>query len=192
MSFENVLLLHGKGGSPEGSVKDIETLLRAHYPQMPVSSFQRPGLLHADGEILAEQSLAELQKRDIAKGTVLIGVSLGGLLAADCRSGAAKICASSASTLQPGQMLSGWSGECPIGSPCIRPTTTSLRAAPRIGPNWLWRSTSLGSPMTPARMRGNSALDHRLDGRPEHRARHPAGRKADCAGRKAPTRTRAR
>ena len=82
MSFDNTLLLHGKGGSPEGSVKDIEALLRNHYPQKPVSSFQRPRLLHADGEILAEQSLAELQKRDIPKSTVVIGISLGGLLAA--------------------------------------------------------------------------------------------------------------
>jgi pimeloyl-ACP methyl ester carboxylesterase len=82
VSFDKILLLHGKGGSPEGSVKDIETLLRKHYPQKPASSFQRPRLLHADGEILAEQSLAELRKSDIAKGTVVIGVSLGGLLAA--------------------------------------------------------------------------------------------------------------
>ncbi len=82
MSFDNILLLHGKGGSPEGSVKDIEALLRKHYPQKPVSSFQRPRLLHADGEILAEQSLDELQKRDIPNGTLVIGVSLGGLLAA--------------------------------------------------------------------------------------------------------------
>ena len=82
MSFDNILLLHGKGGSPEGSVKDIEALLRDHYPQKPASSFQRPGLLHADGEILAEQSLAELQTRDIPKNAVVIGVSLGGLLAA--------------------------------------------------------------------------------------------------------------
>ncbi len=82
MSFDNLLLLHGKGGSPEGSVKDIEALLRSHYPQKPVSSFQRPRLLHADGEILAEQSLDELQKRDIPNGTLVIGVSLGGLLAA--------------------------------------------------------------------------------------------------------------
>ncbi len=82
MSFDNILLLHGKGGSPEGSVKDIEALLRHHYPQKPASSFQRPRLLHADGEILAEQSLAELQKREIPKSTVVIGVSLGGLLAA--------------------------------------------------------------------------------------------------------------
>jgi pimeloyl-ACP methyl ester carboxylesterase len=82
VSFDNTLLLHGKGGSPEGSVKDIEALLRNHYPQKHVSSFQRPRLLHADGEILAEQSLAELQKRDIPKSTVVIGISLGGLLAA--------------------------------------------------------------------------------------------------------------
>jgi pimeloyl-ACP methyl ester carboxylesterase len=82
VSFDNLLLLHGKGGSPEGSVKDIETLLRSHYPEKPASSFQRPRLLHADGEVLAEQSLADLQKRDIPKDSLVIGVSLGGLLAA--------------------------------------------------------------------------------------------------------------
>ncbi len=82
VSFDNILLLHGKGGSPEGSVRDIETLLHDHYPQKPATSFQRPRLLHANGEILAERSLADLQGRDIARGTVIIGVSLGGLLAA--------------------------------------------------------------------------------------------------------------
>jgi pimeloyl-ACP methyl ester carboxylesterase len=82
VSFDSILLLHGKGGSPEGSVKDIEVLLRAHYPKKSASSFQRPRLLHADGEILTEQSLAELQTRDIPKSTVVIGISLGGLLAA--------------------------------------------------------------------------------------------------------------
>ena len=82
MGFRNILLLHGKGGSPEGSVKDLEALLRKHYPQKPARAFQRPKLLHGDGEIRAEQSLAELQQRSIAKGTVVIGVSLGGLLAA--------------------------------------------------------------------------------------------------------------
>ena len=82
MNFDNIILLHGKGGSPEGSVKDLEELLRDHYRQEPASSFQRPALLHADGEIPAEQSLAELQTRDIPKNAVVIGVSLGGLLAA--------------------------------------------------------------------------------------------------------------
>jgi pimeloyl-ACP methyl ester carboxylesterase len=99
VSFDNILLLHGKGGSPEGSVRDIETLLRNHYPQKPASAFQRPRLLHADGEILAEQSLAELQGRDIARGTVIIGVSLGGLLAAKlqerCREDLRVICLNS-------------------------------------------------------------------------------------------------
>ena len=82
VSFDNIILLHGKGGSPEGSVKDLEALLPDHYRRMPASSFQRPALLHADGEIRAEQSLADLQTRDIPKNAVVIGISLGGLLAA--------------------------------------------------------------------------------------------------------------
>jgi pimeloyl-ACP methyl ester carboxylesterase len=82
VKFEKLILLHGKGGSPEGSVRDIEAGLRAHYRELPRDVYFRPRAPHADPAVLAEQSLAWLRAMDIPQGAVLIGVSLGGLLAA--------------------------------------------------------------------------------------------------------------
>ncbi len=82
MKFEKIILLHGRGGSPEGSVKDLEAGLRAQYPGQSANLYQRPRLLHTDGAVLAEQSLAGLRALNLPRGAVLIGVSLGGLLAA--------------------------------------------------------------------------------------------------------------
>jgi len=78
----NILLLHGKGGSPDGSVKQLEEELRRHY-SAGISSdiFQRPKLLHSNPEVKAEQSLADLAARNLPRGAVVIGVSFGGLLA---------------------------------------------------------------------------------------------------------------
>jgi pimeloyl-ACP methyl ester carboxylesterase len=80
--FQKIILLHGKGGSPEGSVKDIEAGLRDHYRGQPADFYYRPRLLHAEAEVTAERSLAGLRAMDMPRGAVLIGVSLGGLLAA--------------------------------------------------------------------------------------------------------------
>lgn len=83
MSFQKMVLLHGKGGRPEGSVKEIEGSLRRLSPKLETSYvFERPRLMHSDPAVLAEDSLADLRGRQIAANTVLIGVSLGGLLAA--------------------------------------------------------------------------------------------------------------
>ena len=80
--FPKIVLLHGKGGSPEGSVNDIEAGLRAHYQDWPADIYSRPRLPHADPAVLAEESLAWLRTLELPAATVLIGVSLGGLLAA--------------------------------------------------------------------------------------------------------------
>ncbi len=79
MSFENIFLLHGKGGSPEGSVKQLEEALR---PNVACSLFHRPKLLHSNPAVPAEDSLADLHTREIPKDSAVIGVSLGGLVAA--------------------------------------------------------------------------------------------------------------
>lgn len=83
MTFKNVILLHGKGGSPEGSVRQLEEELRRYYPARTFGAlFQRPRLLHSNPEVLAEQSLADFAARNIPRDAALVGISLGGLVAA--------------------------------------------------------------------------------------------------------------
>jgi pimeloyl-ACP methyl ester carboxylesterase len=83
LQSDKIFLLHGKGGSPDGSVKQLEVELRRYYPA-DISSdfFQRPKLSHSNPKVLAEQSLADLAARNIPQNAVVIGISFGGLLAA--------------------------------------------------------------------------------------------------------------
>jgi esterase/lipase len=74
-----IFLFHGKGGSPAGSVSVLETALR---PSFEGASFVRPLLLHNDPNVLAEHSLAGLTNLKIPDSATIIGVSLGGLIAA--------------------------------------------------------------------------------------------------------------
>jgi pimeloyl-ACP methyl ester carboxylesterase len=74
-----IYLFHGKGGSPNGSVRLLESTLR---PLLPNFDFRRPQLLHHDPEILAEVSLAALPRLNIPDSSIIIGISLGGLIAA--------------------------------------------------------------------------------------------------------------
>ena len=77
----NVFLFHGNGGSPQGSVSQLEELLRQYYPGGNVT-FHRPRLLHSDPAVPAEESLASLTALNVPKDSAIIGVSLGGLVAA--------------------------------------------------------------------------------------------------------------
>jgi pimeloyl-ACP methyl ester carboxylesterase len=79
LPIEQVWLLHGKGGSPEGSVKKLETVLAQHWPGL---DFQRPRLPHNDTISLAEASVEYLRDQHISKNSLLVGISLGGLVAA--------------------------------------------------------------------------------------------------------------
>ena len=74
-----IFLLHGKSGSPEGSVKEIEAALREHLPELRCF---RPLMPHANPTSPAERSVEALQRIDIPSGAMLIGVSLGGLVTA--------------------------------------------------------------------------------------------------------------
>jgi pimeloyl-ACP methyl ester carboxylesterase len=74
-----VYLLHGKGGSPEGSVRKLQGELEPHWPAI---SFIRPLLPHHDPDVPAEASVEALRQMDIPSKALLIGVSLGGLVAA--------------------------------------------------------------------------------------------------------------
>jgi hypothetical protein len=76
---ENIFRFHGKGGSPGGSVLQLEELLRGRFPR---TRFVRPALLHGDPEVTAEASLERLRNLEIPNGSAVIGISLGGLVAA--------------------------------------------------------------------------------------------------------------
>ena len=76
---ENIFLFHGKGGSPGGSVLQLEESLRGRFPR---TRFVRPALLHGDPEVTAEASLEHLRNLEIPNGSAVIGISLGGLVAA--------------------------------------------------------------------------------------------------------------
>lgn len=74
-----VYLLHGKGGSPNGTVKNIQTVLERHWPGL---EFHRPLLPHSDPIFPAERSVEHLLGMAIPRGALLLGVSLGGTVAA--------------------------------------------------------------------------------------------------------------
>lgn len=74
-----VWLLHGKGGSPAGTVSKIETALELHWPGL---EFIRPLLPHHDPSVRAEESVAFLLQQEIPHNALMVGVSLGGLVAA--------------------------------------------------------------------------------------------------------------
>lgn len=84
MMFKNIFLLHGKGGSPDGSVKQLEAELRRYYPAATFGPhlFHRPRLLHSNPDVPAEASLADLVARNIPDNAAIVGISLGGLIAA--------------------------------------------------------------------------------------------------------------
>lgn len=75
----DIYLIHGKAGSPDGSSLHLEELLR---PALPDAAFHRPLLPHTDSSVLAEESLDTLRALDLPNGARVIGISLGGLLAA--------------------------------------------------------------------------------------------------------------
>jgi predicted esterase YcpF (UPF0227 family) len=74
-----VYLLHRKAGSPEGTVKRLQTVLEQHWPGL---DFICPTLPHHDPNIPAEVSLKHLLQLQIPQDSLLFGISLGGLVAA--------------------------------------------------------------------------------------------------------------
>jgi pimeloyl-ACP methyl ester carboxylesterase len=80
--FANVYLLHGEGGSPNGSVLNLEAVLQHAFYD---TRFIRPQLPYAEEGVSAEESLDYLvlqYRKEIIPNSLFIGVSLGGLLAA--------------------------------------------------------------------------------------------------------------
>ena len=78
-SIPAVYLLHGKGGSPNGTVKKLADVLEPRWPQL---SFIRPEMAHHDPEALAEASVEQLVEMDLPQNALIAGVSLGGTVAA--------------------------------------------------------------------------------------------------------------
>jgi pimeloyl-ACP methyl ester carboxylesterase len=76
---KQIYLFHGKGGSPNGSVRILEEALRF---KLPGTNFIRPLLRHSDLNVLAEDSLAGLAELRLLPSAIVIGISLGGLIAA--------------------------------------------------------------------------------------------------------------
>jgi pimeloyl-ACP methyl ester carboxylesterase len=74
-----VYLLHGKGGSPRGTVAKIEAVLSQHWPAL---EFVRPAMPHSDPAALAETSVDFLRSHEIPQNALVLGVSLGGVVAA--------------------------------------------------------------------------------------------------------------
>src|SRR5690349_12998248 len=77
--FSTIYLLHGKGGSPSGSVLQLEQEL---LPALPDVEFERMLMPHADPAVPAEESVEYLREAKPQKGALIIGISLGGLVAA--------------------------------------------------------------------------------------------------------------
>jgi pimeloyl-ACP methyl ester carboxylesterase len=77
--MKQIFLLHGKGGSPQGSVSKLEPLLREAHPEF---LYHRLLLPHHDPAVLAEESVEYLREMQLPKQSRLIGISLGGLVAA--------------------------------------------------------------------------------------------------------------
>ena len=72
-------LLHGKGGSPTGTVAKIEETLKAELAEF---EFRRERMPHSDPNVLAQDSLPHLDTLSIPHRALILGVSLGGLVAA--------------------------------------------------------------------------------------------------------------
>lgn len=77
--MKQIFLLHGKGGSPKGSVAKLEPLLHEEHPEF---IYHRLLLPHHDPAVLAEDSVEYLREMQLPKESRLIGISLGGLVAA--------------------------------------------------------------------------------------------------------------
>lgn len=97
MKFDYLYLLHGKGGSPNGSVKQLKHALVPLLVEGLI--FIRPDLPHGDIASPAEYSVRRLRHLDLSPNSLVIGISLGGLVAAalqeDSRPDLTVICLSS-------------------------------------------------------------------------------------------------
>jgi len=79
VKFPAIYLLHGKGGSPNGSVSQLEAELRECEPDQ---NYFRPLMPHADPSVTPLPSMLHLRDLGVPQCALIIGISLGGLVAA--------------------------------------------------------------------------------------------------------------
>jgi len=82
MKFDKVYFFHGRGGSPKGSVSKLAQILRSAYPDLMVFL---PALPHSKFESSPKDSLQHVMDWYVPtfnEKTLVVGVSLGGLIAA--------------------------------------------------------------------------------------------------------------
>jgi predicted esterase YcpF (UPF0227 family) len=79
MQFPAIYLLHGLGGSPSGSVSQLEAEMRVCEPEQ---KYVRPLMPHTDPKGPTWASVLHLRNIGVPTGSLIIGVSLGGLVAA--------------------------------------------------------------------------------------------------------------
>jgi len=79
MQFPAIYLLHGRGGSPNGSVSQLEAEMRVYEPEQ---NHVRPLMPHSDPAGTPLPSVLHLRGLDVPNGALIIGISLGGLVAA--------------------------------------------------------------------------------------------------------------
>jgi hypothetical protein len=79
LNFPAVYLLHGRGGSPEGSV----SLLQAELEKCGANfKYSRPLLPHTNPNVQPSKSVQYLRNLGIPDGALIVGISLGGLVGA--------------------------------------------------------------------------------------------------------------
>jgi len=79
IDFPAVYLLHGMGGSPNGSVAQLETELRGRAPE---EIYVRPLMPHIDSTVAPSVSVSHLRALGVPQAALAIGISLGGTVAA--------------------------------------------------------------------------------------------------------------
>lgn len=79
MNFPVVYLLHGAGGLPDGSVMQLELELVKCGAQQ---NYVRPLMPHSDPTVLPSASVSHLRGLAVPQGALIIGISPGGLVAA--------------------------------------------------------------------------------------------------------------
>lgn len=81
--YKTIYLFHDQEGTTNGTVLTLELLLRRMYPEL---DYVRPMLIHQDSRIVPEEAYADIKRAiesiGILPGALIIGLGVGGLLAA--------------------------------------------------------------------------------------------------------------